>query len=685
MTEQKFLFDVELKDGCLVINQQPILTDVPANIKLIPHPAGTGAFFQLSASKPSHRLVFPLGNLTGIRRLTCCHRYEPFWMTAKNGTRGGQVPIETQFLMCELDEQCFIVFVPIIDGTLRGCLQGTGEDGLELVAETGDVNLQGQQLTGLYLAAGSDPYKLIKDGAISLMRWMKTGRLRHEKSLPGFIDQFGWCTWDAFYTAVSPELVQRGLESFAAGGVQPKFLLLDDGWQSVRSMPAGENRLTGFAANEKFPGDLSVLIRTVKQEFGIETFLVWHAMIGYWGGVDDEALPGYGVRTECRDWSPGILHYYPEYNDKWGNQVGVVSPDAIHRFFNDYHRHLRQQGVDGVKVDNQSVLEAVSRGSGGRVAMMQRYHEALEGSAQTHFLGTLINCMSNANEMIYSALNSNLLRSSIDFWPNIPESHGDHMYANAQVGLWFGEFIHPDWDMFQSGHPMGALHAAGRAVSGGPVYVSDKPGVHNFDLLRKLVLADGSVLRARHPGRPTRDCLFANPVMEPVLLKVFNHNLDAGVIGAFNVHYLTDHTHPGIVSGSVRPLDVEGLVGDRFVVLEHSSRKLRVLGPLETWDVSLPTLSAEIYTIVPIREQVAPLGLVDLFNSSAAVLEKGWINSQNYHLQVRGPGRCWIWCQEQPRRVRDNLADVPFNYLPEQQVIEFELLESGVHTVVLEF
>ena len=41
--------------------------------------------------------------------------------------------------------------------------------------------------------------------------------------------------------------------------------------------------------------------------------------------------------------------------------------------------------------------------------------------------------------------------------------------------MWFGEFIQPDWDMFQSGHRMGALHAAGRAVSGGPVYVSDKP------------------------------------------------------------------------------------------------------------------------------------------------------------------------------------------------------------------
>jgi len=66
----------------------------------------------------------------------------------------------------------------------------------------------------------------------------------------------------------------------------------------------------------------------------------------------------------------------------------------------------------------------------------------------------------------------------------------------------------PDWDMFHSKHPKAALHAAARAVSGAAVYVSDLPGAHDFALLRRMVLPDGSVLRARLPGRPTRDALF---------------------------------------------------------------------------------------------------------------------------------------------------------------------------------
>lgn len=43
---------------------------------------------------------------------------------------------------------------------------------------------------------------------------------------------------------------------------------------------------------------------------------------------------------------------------------------------------------------------------------------------------------------------------------------------------------------------------------------SDKPGMHDFKILKKLVLQDGSILRARYAGRPTRDCLFEDPVMD---------------------------------------------------------------------------------------------------------------------------------------------------------------------------
>jgi raffinose synthase len=467
--------------------------------------------------------------------------------------------------------------------------------------------------------------------------------------------------------------VREGLESFARGGVTPRYLILDDGWQSVEQMPSGEKRPDGVLRQRQVPGDLGPTVAMAKREFGIEQFLVWHALIGYWGGVDGNALAGYDVRPIARNASPGVRHHVPTLDSWWGPVIGVVGPEAVYRFFQDYHRHLRRQGVDGVKVDNQAALETVAQGWGvGRVALMQRYHEALEGSVHTHFGGTLINCMSCANEMLYGAPASNLTRTSTDFWPDRPESHGLHLYVNAQVSLWFGEWVHPDWDMFQSGHAAGAYHAAGRAVGGCPVYVSDKPDAHDFALLKKLVLPDGTILRADLPGRPTRDCLFHDPTREPVLLKIFNRNGDAGVVGAFNARYAADEGEEAAaaITGAVRPGDVAGLTGERFAVYAHHAGELRVLNRDEAWEIALPPLACEVFTVVPIVQGVAPIGLVERFNSAGAVTETSVDEHGTHAIVLRGGGRFVAWCERPPAQITVNDEPVPFTFDPDAGRLE---------------
>ena len=53
-------------------------------------------------------------------------------------------------------------------------------------------------------------------------------------------DGFGYCTWDAFYSSVTSEKVETALESLRKIGAPPKYVIIDDGWQSVANM--GENR-----------------------------------------------------------------------------------------------------------------------------------------------------------------------------------------------------------------------------------------------------------------------------------------------------------------------------------------------------------------------------------------------------------------------------------------------------------
>jgi hypothetical protein len=91
--------------------------------------------------------------------------------------------------------------------------------------------------------------------------------------------------------------------------------------------------------------------------------------------------------------------------------------------------------------------------------------------------------------------------SGDDFYPRNLASHAAHITTVSFNSLFLGELGVCDWDMFQSVHECAHLQAAARAVGGGAIYVSDKPGVHDFELLRSLVLPDGSTLRPKHAGR----------------------------------------------------------------------------------------------------------------------------------------------------------------------------------------
>ncbi|XP_062081338.1 probable galactinol--sucrose galactosyltransferase 1 [Humulus lupulus] len=116
----------------------------------------------------------------------------------------------------------------------------------------------------------------------------------------------------------------------------------------------------------------------------------------------------------------------------------------------------------------------------------------------------------------------------------------------------------------------GRIPCSTRAVGGCAIYVSDKSGQHDFNLLKKLVLPDGSILRARLPGRPTRDCLFSDPARDGKnLLKIWNMNAISGVVGAFNCQgagwckvgkkNLIHDEHPGTFTGVIRARDVNYL------------------------------------------------------------------------------------------------------------------------------
>ncbi|KXG19425.1 hypothetical protein SORBI_3010G057400 [Sorghum bicolor] len=731
---------VKLAGGTLSVYGRAVLSGVPAAVassSAVAAGAVDGVFLGADFDESASRHVVSLGSLRDVRFMAC-FRSKLWWMSQRMGDKGGDVPHETQFLLVESrgaggEDAAYVVFLPLVEGAFRASLQGGAGDALELCVESGDAGTRAASVErALFVgAAESDPFAAIAGAVAAAKSALRTFRVRAEKKLPRIVDYFGWCTWDAFYQDVTQEGVEAGLRSLVAGGAPPKFVIIDDGWQSVGTdQPNSDDpasgearqprlpRLTGIRENSKFQSQddpaagIRAVVRAAKEEYGLKYVFVWHAITGYWGGVRPGAagMEQYVSSMQFPKISPGVAENDPGMKTDWitAQGVGLMHPRAVYRFYDEQHAYLAAAGVDGVK-------------------LTRRYHQALDASVAKNFPENgLIACMSHNTDALYCSKQTAVVRASDDFFPRDPASHTVHIAAVAYNSVFLGEFMLPDWDMFHSLHPAGEYHGSARVISGGPVYVSDAPGKHDFELLKKIVLPDGSVLRARLPGRPTN------------LLKIWNMNKFTGVLGVYNCQgaawsfaekKTVFHFHPagaGALTCAVRGSDVHLICeaatdaewnGD-CAVYRHASGDLVVLPSGAALPVSLKVLQQDILTVSPVKElapgfRFAPIGLVDMFNSGAAV------EGLTYHLldgakllgvgdndgpasatssdatglvcvEVRGCGRFGAYSSVRPRRclLGSASAQLEFTYDSSSGLVVLQLeamhTKERVHRIVVE-
>lgn len=142
----------------------------------------------------------------------------------------------------DTSDYTYAVIIPLIDpnSNFRCTLYGHDGDNLTprgqlaMRMESGDSTIQTSFVeTGLYVAVGNNPYQMIQHAYESIAQRLGTFRTREEKFKPKGLDSFGFCTWDAFYSKVDDVKVKNAVESLRNIGVPPKFVIIDDGWQST--------------------------------------------------------------------------------------------------------------------------------------------------------------------------------------------------------------------------------------------------------------------------------------------------------------------------------------------------------------------------------------------------------------------------------------------------------------------
>lgn len=479
--------------------------------------------------------------------------------------------------------------------------------------------------------------------------------------LTEWVDGLTYCTWNGLGQDLTEEEILDALNVLKAQGINIVNLIIDDNWQTLDN--EGESmfkrRWKKFDADAKaFPRGLKQTVDRIRRANpNIQHVAVWHALLGYWGGIcpDGDLAQRYQTKeVKVKDPSADgpIAQNIPN------GKILAIDPEAVQEFYDDFYSYLSSAGVDSVKTDAQFYIDLLDDPE-DRKRFMTSYQDAWSIAALKHFTTKSISCGSMIPQIIFhSQVPTNKptipVRNSDDFFPEIPASHPWHVFCNAHNAL-LTRYLNvlPDWDMFQTSHPYASFHAAARCVSGGPVYITDEPGKHDLKVLDQMTAptVTGSTVILR-PSVIGRTIDIYHDFNEKHILRVGSYTgwakTGSGILGLFNISsteasfMVSLMDFPGIHEGS----------DSQYVVRSHTSGK--VTSPMRPShghslvSVILEEKEWDILTAYPTRAftrrsrsnasggsstHVAVLGLLGKMTGAAAVVSSDIFVVENGRLR----------------------------------------------------
>jgi len=547
---------------------------------------------------------------------------------------------DVQFFYWEYDDGTYGAAIPLSGNGYRTTL-GTenGKFGCKAFTYTSDA--PATDIPMMAIGFGTNPYELFSKLYSAGLKMMgKSENLRIAKTFPEPLEYIGWCTWNS--SEMGKNLDEKHLLAGTATFTDAKFplgwLLIDDGW-----FDQDGSRLNAFTPNPaKFPNGFKSLTSKLKSQYGLKHVGIWHAYDGYWNGINADSKLGERYKRELFTWTQN------ERVDASSKAItySFIKPesDSLKAFYDTWHKYLVNEGFDFIKVDNQLVSERMSVDTYPIWTIAEKMHEALYASTFKNFNGAIINCMDMTNDAFYNFGKSAVARTVEDYFPERDGGVGyklekggaaAHVLMALYNSLYFSQMVYTDFDMFESNNTYGSFHAAARAISGGPVYVTDTPGKQKFEVLWPLIDASGRIIRADRPAMLTEDCLFQLQDNKP--LKAFSFAGNSGLMAVFNA------ADADQVSGTVSPSDINGLKGESFAVYEFYSKELIILKKNESKKITLDRMGNKYFNFVPIKNGIALIGLVNKYNAPKTItsskIEKNKIEVHLINGQVTSVSR----------------------------------------------
>ena len=542
-------------------------------------------------------------------------RSSEFWCSPYFSTDTAEVPDETQFMVLESEDGNFVSIVPVVNDKYKSVIKGKDKKEFSVRCFSWCDKLYTCKGLSFVYAVGKNPMQLVENCVKEALKLLNNGtRSREERRYPELFEYLGWCSWDSMQIRVSEDGLTEKCEEFKEKNIPVKWAILDDMWAEVRDFYGEEyadfkemsslmhrSALWHFEADPKrFPNGLKGAVSKIK-EYGLDVG-VWYPTTGYWRGIDSD---GEAYRI--------LKDYLIETH---GN---VIVPDwhvdKSYMYYKTVHDFLRKCGADFVKIDNQSMTRRYYKGMApvGRIA--KEFHDGMEASVGEHFDNRMINCMGMGSEDMWSRTVSPISRTSGDFKPENREWFKKHILQCAYNSILQGQFYWCDWDMWWTDDGQAAKNSLMRAVSGGPVYVSDMIGRSNREILAPLSLDDGRVLRCDRPGVPTSDCITSDHTKNGKALKIQNIAGEHGILAVLNID-----DDERAVTAQISGDNVDGFEAEEYAVYEHFTRDFRIMKKGESFNITLASPDDyKLYIFAPITDGFAVIGRTDKFISPKTV------------------------------------------------------------------
>ena len=361
------------------------------------------------------------------------HRPGEYWCSPAFSRDLKEAPHDTQMLLMKNKDDTYTAVLPVCGDKYTCVLEGR-EDGFYANVLSWYSELNTVDTLAFVYGTGESPYKLIyeltKYATECLGDYIV---MRDKRPYPEVFEYLGWCTWDAFNIKVSEKNVLRKCQEFNEKNIPIKWAIFDDMWGDVRSfvgkpqntMPEihalrVQGALDSFeACPVRFPNGLKVCADKMRMH-GVD-LAVWHPVQGYWKGISptgDIARDLPDVLCE-RDYQGGM------------RLAPGITKEKFRKYFDAYHKHMKECGSVFMKVDNQSTIRTWYKGMAPVGEIARNMHEALEETVFKYFDGALINCMCMGQENVWNRQKSAICRCSGDFMPENNEWFSKHILQCA--------------------------------------------------------------------------------------------------------------------------------------------------------------------------------------------------------------------------------------------------------------